>query len=269
MEGGMTAQTSAFVPRRDRWYERHFRLVVGVVAVLALAGAWQACAALHLVDPNFTSSPSGVAVAEFDYFVHSTGLRDIRTTGTEFGVGLGLSIAIGVPLGLMMGYYRVVNALCEPIINLLYATPFIALAPLFVVWFGVGILSKLAVILLAIVPIAMATAGGVQTVEGSLLNVARVYRASDVQIFRTLILPGTVPSVIAGIRLGTGFALIGAITAEFIASTSGVGYSINYDGYSELTAPLFAGVVLVSMAGLFFGSLVRVLERRVDRWRVV
>lgn len=266
----MTAQTGgfAFVPRRERWYERHFRFVVGAVAVLAAGGAWQACAALHLLNPSFTSSPSGVAVAEFHYFVHGSGLRDIKTTGKEFGIGLGLSIAIGVPLGLMMGYYRVVNALCEPIMNLLYVTPFIALAPLFVVWFGIGILSKLALILLAIVPIAMATAGGVKTVEGSLLNVARVYRASDLQIFRTLILPGTVPSVIAGIRLGTGFALIGAITAEFIASTSGVGYSINYDGYTELTGPLFAGVVLVSVAGLFFGSLVRVLERHIDRWRV-
>jgi ABC-type nitrate/sulfonate/bicarbonate transport system permease component len=254
--------------RREPWFERHFQLVFGAAVLLVLIGAWQLCADLNILSPGFTSSPSRVAVAEYHYFVHGNGLTDVEATGTEFGVGLALSIVIGVPLGLTMGYFPVVSALCEPIISLLYATPFIALAPLFVVWFGVGINSKLAMVLLAILPISIATSAGVQTVEKSLLNVARANRASHFQILRTLILPGTVPSIVAGIRLGTGFALLGAVTAELIASTKGVGYFINYAGYSDLTDDLFAGVVLVSVAGLVFATLLRALERRVDRWRL-
>jgi ABC-type nitrate/sulfonate/bicarbonate transport system permease component len=265
----MSAATVSTLRRgKDPWYERHFRLVFGLATLLVLIGAWQLCAELNVLSPGFISSPSRIAVAEYHYFVHGNGLSDVGATGTEFGVGLGLSIVIGVPLGLLMGYYPVVNALCEPIVTLLYATPFIALAPLFVVWFGVGIMSKLALVLLAILPIAIATSSGVRTVENSLINVARVYRASHFQILRTLILPGTIPSIVAGIRLGTGFALLGAITAELIASTRGVGYFIGYAGLSFLTDELFAGVVLVMVAGLVFATLLRMLEQRVDRWRV-
>lgn len=253
---------------KDPWYERHFRLVFGLVTLLIVIGAWQLCADLNVLSPGFISSPSRIAVAEYHYFVGGKGLSDVAVTGTEFGLGLAISIVIGVPLGLLMGYYPVVNALCEPIITLLYATPFIALAPLFVVWFGVGIVSKLALVLLAILPITISTAGGVRTVENSLIDVARVYGASSFQIMRTLILPGTIPSIVAGIRLGTGFALLGAITAELIASTHGVGYFIGYAGLSFLTDDLFAGVVLVMVAGLVFASLLRILEHRVDRWRL-
>ena len=258
--------------RRSRvaeWVVAHSRFFIGLGGLLAVAVAWQICAGLHVVNPFFSSSPTKVISAEISYFHTGTGLSDVGTTAKEFGIGILLSVVVGVPLGLAIGYYRFVSATCDPLINLLYQTPFVALAPVAILWFGIGLEAKVALAFAGSVsPIVIATSAGVRTVERSLLNVARVYRANDFQIFRTLILPGTIPSIVSGIRLGTGFALLGAITAELIASTHGVGYFIGYAGLSFLTDDLFAGVVLVMVAGLVFASLLRMLEHRVDRWRL-
>lgn len=256
--------------RRTEELSRRTRFLLGTLTLCVFAGAWQLCTDLHIVSAAFASSPSAIAVAEYHYFVSGTGVTDVETTAAEVGIGLGLSIAIGVPLGLLVGYYSFVAALVDPFLSLMYATPFIALAPLFVVWFGLGIESKVTFVMVAIMPITIVVSAGVRTVEKSLLNVARIYSANPFQIFRTLILPGTVSSVIAAIRIGTAFALIGAVTAELIASSKGLGYTIGLTGtsFSGQTDLLFAAILVVAVAGIVLAALLQALERHLDRWRV-
>jgi NitT/TauT family transport system permease protein len=255
----------------ESWFARHSRFFIGLAALLVMAAAWQLCTEVfHIVNVTFASSPSKIAVAEYNYFVHGTGFADTRKTGLEFILGLALAIVVGIPVGIAIGWYPVASAICEPFINLLYATPFVALAPLFVLWFGIGLQSKVAVVFIAsIISIVVTTAAGVRTVEHSLVSVARTYRASSLQIFRTLVLPGTLPSITSGIRLATGHALTAAIVAELIASTGGVGYSINQASTAFETNQTFAGIAVVAFAGLLLASLLRRIERKLDAWRIV
>lgn len=247
----------------------HWQFLLGVASLLVIGGTWQLCADLHVVDPFFTSSPSQVVVAEVHYFHGGTGLRDVVTTGHEFIIGIALSVAVGVPLGLAMGYYRLVGAACEPLINLLYQTPFIALAPVAILWFGIGLESKVALAFAGSVsPIVIMTSAGVRTVEGSLLNVARTYRANDYQIFRTLILPGTIPSVISGLRLGVGLALVGTIAGELVASSTGLGDTLQAAGTAQKTSLMFAIIAIVAVFGMLVSILLRLVGEKVDRWRV-
>jgi ABC-type nitrate/sulfonate/bicarbonate transport system permease component len=175
-----------------------------------------------------------------------------------------------VPLGLAAGYYRFVGATCDPLISLLYQTPFVALAPVAILWFGIGLEAKVALAFAGSVsPIVIATSAGVRTVESSLLNVARVYHANDFQIFRTLILPGTIPSIVSGIRLGVGLALVGTIAVEMVASSSGLGDTIQAAGFAQNTDLMFAAIAVVSVFGMVVSIALRLVGQRVDRWRVM
>jgi ABC-type nitrate/sulfonate/bicarbonate transport system permease component len=253
----------------ESWASKHRRFLIGLTSVIVALAVWQLASQVHLVNPKFTSSPSKIAVAEYHYFASSTGFADVGKTSLEFAVGFALAIVVGVPLGVAIGWYPTLAAICDPFLNLIYATPFIALTPLFVLWFGLGYQSKIAIVFLAaIISIVVTTSAGVRTVEHSLVQVARIYGASTFQIFRTLIIPGTLPSTISGIRLGTGHALNGAVLAEIVASTGGLGYTINEAGQLFNTDQLMAAVAVVAIIGLLLASLLRRVERRFDRWRI-
>jgi NitT/TauT family transport system permease protein len=256
---------------KENWFARHDRFFIGLAALLVVACVWQLSAeVLHIVNVNFTSSPSRIAVALYHYFVNGTGWADVRKTGLEFILGLALAILVGIPLGIAIGWYPTVSAVCEPFLNLAYATPFVAIAPLFVLWFGIGLWSKVAVVFVAsIISIVVTTASGVRTVEHALVSVAQTYGANSLQIFRTLVLPGTLPSITSGVRLATGHALTAAIVAELIASTGGVGYFINTASTSFDTDKTMAGIAVVAFAGLLLASILRRVERKFDAWRIV
>jgi ABC-type nitrate/sulfonate/bicarbonate transport system permease component len=247
----------------------HWQFLLGLTSILVIGGAWQLCADLHVVDAFFTSSPSQIVVAEFHYFHGGNGLRDVATTGKEFIIGIALSVVVGVPLGLVTGYYRFAGAACEPLVNLLYQTPFIALAPVMILWFGIGLDSKVALAFaISVSPIVIMTSAGVGTVENSLLNVARTYRANDYQIFRTLILPGSIPAVISGLRLGTGLALVGTIAGEIVASSAGLGNTLTAAEAAQQASLILAVVVVLAVFGMAVSIALRLVGERVDKWRV-
>ena len=140
----------------------------------------------------------------------------------EFFSGFALAIVVGVPLGILMGWYSRVNAMLEPFVSALYATPRIALLPLVVIWFGIGIASKVAIVFLgAIFPILVNTITGVRTIEADFIKVARSFGASDRQMFLTVVLPSAVPMLLTGLRLGLGHALVGIVVGEMYGATAG------------------------------------------------
>jgi ABC-type nitrate/sulfonate/bicarbonate transport system permease component len=135
-------------------------------------------------------------------------------------------------------------------------------------WFGIGLESKVVVIFLAAVfPILLNTITGVKTADAGLLRLARSYGASSGQIFKTVVLPGALPQITTGIRLGIGLGLVGMIVAELVASTQGLGFTIQNAGGNFQMATMYVAVFTVGLAGMILTSLLRMVERRLDRWR--
>ena len=177
-------------------------------------------------------------------------------------------IAVGIPLGLAVGWYRRLYFFLSPLIHTLNVIPRITLLPIIIIWFGIGIWSKVIVVFLgAVIPVLISTYGGVRASEERFLRVARSFSASKAMIFRTIVLPGTVPFIFTGLKYGTGRALLGVIVGELYAATAGIGYFIASAGNALQTDKMLFGVAIVIVAGLVTTEVLNRIERRFDVWR--
>ena len=187
----------------------------------------------------------------------------------EFALGYGLAVIVGVPLGILMGWYRRFNALLEPFVNALYATPRIALMPLIIIWFGVDMSAKVAIIFLSTVfPILVNTITGVRTIERDFIKVARSFGATDGQLFTTVALPSSVPNLLTGLRLGLGHALIGIVVGEMYGASAGIGYMMQTAGATFQTDRVMVGIIIIAAVGMALTQALKMIENRFEMWRV-
>ncbi|MCA1404618.1 ABC transporter permease [Ensifer sp. IC3342] len=260
-------------PRKSEFavYEflvRHENALLGGFTMIVALLLWEAVVRLDLVNPLFTSSPSRIIATGYAMFADGSIYPHLAISGLELVVGYGLAIIVGVPLGILMGWHRRFNAAFDPIISALYATPRIALLPLIMIWFGIGLGSKFAIIFLsAVFPILINTTAGVQTVERDYIKVARSFGANDRQMFLTVAFPAAVPFLLTGLRLGLGHALIGIVVGEMYSAQAGVGYLISVAGATFQTDRVMFGIILIAAAGVILTNILRMIERRFDRWR--
>ena len=148
------------------------------------------------------------------------------------------------------------------------ATPRVALLPLIIIWLGIGILSKIGIIFLgAVFPLIINTRDGVKTTPVSLLNAARSFGASEWQLFRSVVVPSTVPFILTGLRLVIGRALIGVMVGELYAATAGIGFMITVAGATFQTDKVFVGVLIFALSGMIATDVIDRIERRFDKWR--
>jgi NitT/TauT family transport system permease protein len=230
--------------------------------------AWEAVSALGALDPLFVSSPSRVCVALVTLLFEASFWEDLRVSAVEFAVGFGAAVVTALWLGLLAGWYRRFNAAIDPLVSGLYATPRIALLPLVLLWFGIGIWSKVAIVYLgAFFPIMISVASGVRITEDRYLRVARSFSAGQLQLLRSVVLPGCVPFILTGIRLGVGRGLIGVVVGEFYLSSAGVGHRIAMAGASLQTDVVFAGIVVVTLVGVAMVAVVHRIEGHFERWK--
>ncbi|HQT63848.1 MAG TPA: ABC transporter permease [Acidocella sp.] len=254
-------------PRPGFW-SRNETWILGTISVSAFLLFWQYSVSAGLVNPLFTSSPIRIVRTAIDMFSQGEIYNDIKVSGIEFLWGYALSILVGVPMGILMGWYRRINAIFEPFVSALYASPRIALVPLMVIWFGIGLGSKIAIIFLgAVFPILINMVTGVRTVDRDFIKVARAFGASDRQLFATVVFPSTVPMLLAGLRLGLGHALIGIVVGEMYAATAGIGYMISVAGSTFRTSQVMVGVIMIAGLGVGLTEALRAIERRFERWR--
>jgi len=247
---------------------RNENALLGGITLIAALLLWESVVGLGWVNPLFTSSPSRIIATGYTMFTDGSIYPHLAISGLELLVGYGLAIIVGVPLGILMGWYRRVDAAFDPIISALYATPRIALLPLIMIWFGIGLGSKFAIIFLsAVFPILINTIAGVQTVERDYIKVARSFGASDRQMFLTVAFPAAVPFLLTGLRLGLGHALIGIVVGEMYSAQAGVGYLISIAGATFQTDLVMFGIILIATAGVILTNILRMIERRFDRWR--
>lgn len=249
-------------------YKRRERILLGALGIVAVLGVWQLAAGMEWVDVSFTSSPALVVRSLIEYFSASgTGWSDLSASSLEFLLGFFVSVVIGVPLGILMGWYQRLDALFSPLVTFLNSSPRIAIAPLFVIWFGLGMESKVwMVVLCAIVPIIVNARGGVVSIEPSLIAMSRSYGSSTARVLRTVVLPGSIPAVSSGLRLGIGMAWLGVVLAEFIASTEGLGFIVVTASNNFATDRLFVAVVAISVLGMIATGLLSLVEKYFDRW---
>jgi ABC-type nitrate/sulfonate/bicarbonate transport system permease component len=244
------------------------RAVIGSGTVLALLGFWELVVGAGLVSPLYASSPGRIVLAGRELFRSGEIWNDLRVSATEFLFGYLLAAAIGIPLGLSIGLYRRVNYLVGPFVDVLNAVPRVTFLPILILWFGIGIWSKLAVVFLgAVIPITIATTTGVRTNEARFIQVAKSFGASQWKLITSIILPGTIPFIFTGLKYGSGRALLGVVVGELYASTAGVGHMIAEAGNTFDVDTVFFGVLLFTAAGLAMTSLLNGIERSFDRWR--
>ena len=255
-------------PRRRSFYERHERLILGGGAVLIALGAWQWAWSANAISPLFFTGPSTVVTRFIEEWAHGRLKQDMAYSGTNFIIGVGLAIAVGVVLGVLIGWYRRLAMVIDPFVTTLYSTPRVALVPLVLIWFGIGMWSKVFIVFInAVFPVLINTIGGVRAIDVDLLRAARAYCASDWQIFTTVVVPGAVPFILTGVRQAVALGLIGVVVGEMFGGSEGIGFMVNYGGQTFQTDTVFLGVTIIALSGITLTWLAEQLEKRFSRWR--
>jgi NitT/TauT family transport system permease protein len=243
------------------------RILAGQLVLLALIlGGW-AWASGRILDRLFLSDPVSVAKAFWAILLKGTLWYHLRFTLTETLLGYLIGAGLGLGGALAVSMIPAGEPVLRPFVLLAYATPKIALAPLMIIWFGIGILPK--VILAAtfvFFVVFLSTLAGIATVPPQLVSVVRVMGAAPPAVFRKVVLPSALPFILTSLRLTIPAALIGAVIGEFISSNRGVGYLINAASSRYATAEVFAGIGSLLIVVLCMNAGLSLLERRWSRW---
>ena len=252
-----------------KFYLNNEKKILGTSAVIIFLTAWELVGNVFgMINPMFMSAPSLIFKAAVQMFSSGEIYNDLYVSGLEFGWGYLLSVAVGVPFGIACGWYKKFAYIFDPFINAMNATPRVALLPLVIIWLGIGILSKVGIIFLgAVFPILINARDGVKTTPYNLLTAARSFGASEWQIFKSVVLPSTLPFILTGLRLGVGRALIGVMVGELYAATAGIGFMITVAGATFQTDKVFVGVLIFAISGMVAMELLTRLESRFDKWR--
>jgi NitT/TauT family transport system permease protein len=255
-------------PRGERTDRRTEKIAFGVGMIILLYVLWEIVTAMKLEPAILLPGPADVGVAFKDVFSNSAIWTDLRVSGEEFLYGYVLATVVGIVFGILIGWYARVGYMLDPLVNFMYAVPRVALTPLLIIWLGIGLTSKIALVfLIAVFPILITTSSGVRNLDPQLLRTARCFGAGDLQIFRTVALPASVPFILSGLRLAVGQAIIGVFVAELVGAQNGVGQMMNNAAGQFQTSTVFVGLIIFAVAGVLFNGLVRAAERHFDAWR--
>jgi len=235
---------------------------------LAFLVIWEIVYQLEWINPLFISSPFVIAEAMYRLITTGSLLEHIYTTLTHFTIGFLLAAVGGIITGLILGWYKLLGDALDPFLTAMIGTPRIVLLPLITLWFGVGLLSNVIIVFIAsFFPIIINTMSGVRSLDQNHLRVARAFGAHSLQIFLTVALPGSVPHIVSGLRVGIGQALVAVIAVEMLISTGGIGYFVSQSSANFNIDYVFVGIIVVVLLGLFITWLVRLLEKRFESWR--
>ncbi len=238
-----------------------------LLVVVILLVIWQVISG-PLIPDFAISKPTEVAHSLVSYLGSPSAWVDIRITLLELLLGYIFGVVGGIVVGVVLATWRVGARIFEPMITAINGIPKVALAPLFLIMLGLGIWSKVAIASMTVFFVMFYNMYyGVQGLNRNLINVLVLMGGSRLDIFRSVILPGSMPSIIAGLKAGVPFALIGVIVGEFIASDQGVGYYINTQTQQFNAGGTFAGIVVLVIITLILNAIVSLGERFALRWR--
>ena len=242
-------------------------LLQRIILIGVILGAWELGSSLS-GNQFWVSQPSLIFVRIVELARSGELFRHLFATLIEAGLGLLLAAVVGIPLGIMLERFRHVAKLVDPIIMGLYGLPRVALAPLFILWVGIGLASKVLMSFSMVVFVfLMNVSEGVRSIDRDLLDLMSTMRASRTYVIRKVILPAIVPWILTAVRIGVGLSLIGAVVAELVGSNRGLGWYIEKSGGQLDTTGVFSGLLILMAVAMFTNFLIVSAERRLLRWR--
>ncbi len=257
-------------PQKGVW-ARIEPTALGAGSIVLLLVVWELIPHLVTVSAGtrlFFTTPSQIAGTLWMMFATGSVWKPLGVSASGFALGLGLAIVVGLPLGILIGRSKTLNAMFDPFITAFNATPRLVFLPLVVLWFGLGLWSKVVIVFIgALFPILINTYEGVRNADKVLINVVRAFGAKEWDIARLVVMPNAMPYIVAGLRLAIGRAVLGVVVAEFFGSEAGLGVMMVQASGRYQVDVVFAGLIIFAGLSLLMTGLVQVLENRLSRWR--
>jgi NitT/TauT family transport system permease protein len=248
---------------------RHSKVLLGLLSVAMFFAAWQAVFLFVPFNPLFVSKPNLVFEAFASLLTSGDLLRDLAISATPFVYGFIAAAVVGVATGVVMGWRTRVRYALDPLMTVFYASPLVALAPLVIVFFGVGVPGKaLIIFLLSVFPFIFNAQAGVRAVDPLLINVVRGMGGTERDLYLKVLVPSVLPYIVAGARIAVGRGLIGILVGEFFAASEGIGYAIARFGDLFALDKMFACILAVMVIAMVLTEGIRWAERAAFPWRV-
>lgn len=271
LKPGSSGHGPLLIPLKQTWWQRHRHAAwihgARLVVLVALLGLWAVLSGTML-DPQFFGSPAGVAKSLIDWSLDGTLWRNSWITIQEVVLGFVLGATAGAILAYLIAAVRPLWEVLIPYMLALYSVPKVAVAPLFIIWFGIGLSMK---VLLAAISVFflvfLSTAAGVQNVDEGLKNAVRMMGGSRRDVALKVTLPASVAGLLTGLRMSIPYALIGAVIGELVASNRGLGFLINDASAQFNTSGVFAALVVLAVIAGVLNMLVNVFDRWANRWK--
>jgi NitT/TauT family transport system permease protein len=269
LAGGLAADTGAAPGRSLR--ERLEPTILGTAGVVVLLLAWEILPRFFTMSAGtklFFTTPSQIVGTLWRLFATGEIWGPLGVSASGFAIGLGIAIVVGLPLGVLIGRSRTLNDMLDPFITAFNATPRLVFLPLVMLWFGLGLWTKVIIVFIgALFPILINTYEGVRNADRTLINVVRSFGASEWDVARLVVVPNAMPYIIAGLRLAVGRAVLGVVVAEFFGSESGLGVMMVQAAGRYQVDVVFSGLIVFAALSLALTAMVQILENRLSLWR--
>jgi len=241
---------------------------LGVIGVLIFFLTWELATRFELINPFYFPPISKILLKGYELFANGSIWEHMWFSLTNFSIGFVVSVVLGVVIGVPMGWYRTVHKAFDPLLSGIYATPLIALLPLIIMMFGLGSISKIIMtILAAVFPILINTMVGIANTDTRLITMARAFGARDSQIFMKVSLPGSLPYIVAGMRVALGRALVYIVVAEQYGAATGLGYLSSVAAQRFQMAAMFVPIIIIAALGAGLNETLKSFEHRLDKWK--
>lgn len=241
---------------------------LGVIGVVAFFLGWELSTRLEIINPFYFPPFSKIIIKGYELFANGSIWEHMWFSLTNFLIGFVISVILGVVIGVPMGWYRAVHKTFDPLLSGIYATPLIALLPLIIMMFGLGSISKIIMtVLAAVFPILINTMVGIANTDTRLITMARAFGAYDSQIFMKVSLPGSLPYIVAGMRVALGRALVYIVVAEQYGAATGLGYLSSVAAQRFQMAAMFVPIVIIAALGAGLNETLKAIEQRLDKWK--
>jgi len=241
---------------------------LGLVGILAFFGAWEIATRTEILNPFYFPPFSKIIAKGVELFANGTIWEHMWFSLTNFSVGFAIAVILGVIAGVPMGWYKGISRAFDPLLSGIYATPLIALLPLIIMLFGLGPLSKIIMtILAAVFPVMINTMTGIANTDHRLITMSRAFGAKDSTIFLKVSIPGSLPYIVAGMRVALGRALVYIVVAEQYGAAMGLGYLSSVAAQRFQMAAMFVPIVIISCLGAGLNEFLKAVERRLEKWK--
>jgi len=274
MAESQTLDLNLATPRRrltPALRQRIESFALGAATIAFLLVVWELLPHFFPVQQGtrlFFTVPSRIFAALWQMFATGAIWAPLGVSASAFAIGLALAIAVGLPLGILLGRSATLNAMFDPFVTALNATPRLVFLPLLMLWLGIGLWSKVAVVFLgALFPLLINTHEGVRNADKLLINVVRSFGGRGFDVARLVVIPNALPFIVVGLRLAVGRAILGVVVAEFFGAQDGLGVVMVRAASSFNVDVVFAGLIVFAALSLVMTGMVKVIENRMSRWR--